>query len=175
MDVVEEDTRGWDQGVFVPLALAFPAANLPVIELSVLGTLDPEVRSTSDGLAPGDSFEAPSVDFLGHISARGFQNTGQAAGRWGGRLSLAEPECLHATCTLMLVGLFAWCLLWSHCEHRLLREAVIHVISSGPCHRRCPRVKALPALARIVLQEPWALGSCRRIRQVCAHSKRVLA
>jgi hypothetical protein len=88
MDVVEEDTRGWDQGVFVPLALAFPAATLPVIELSVLGTLDPEVRSTSDGLAPGDLFEPPSGDFLGLYAARGLQNTGQAAGRWGGRLSL---------------------------------------------------------------------------------------
>ncbi len=40
---LEEDTRGWDHGVFVPLALAFDAATLPVVELSVLSTLDPEV------------------------------------------------------------------------------------------------------------------------------------
>ena len=40
---MEEDTRGWDHGVFVPLALAFPTAELPLVEISVLGSLDPEV------------------------------------------------------------------------------------------------------------------------------------
>lgn len=31
--------------MFVPLKLAFPAAALPVVELSVLSSLDPEVRT----------------------------------------------------------------------------------------------------------------------------------
>ena len=30
--------------MFVPLKLAFPAAQLPVVELSVLSSLDPEVN-----------------------------------------------------------------------------------------------------------------------------------
>jgi aromatic ring-opening dioxygenase catalytic subunit (LigB family) len=34
--------RGWDHGVFVPMLLINPAANIPIIQLSVLKTQDPE-------------------------------------------------------------------------------------------------------------------------------------
>ncbi len=44
IDAAEDAARGWDHGVFVPLKLAFPAAQLPVVELSVLSSLDPEVK-----------------------------------------------------------------------------------------------------------------------------------
>ena len=45
IDAAEDAARGWDHGVFVPLKLAFPAAALPVVELSVLSSLDPEARA----------------------------------------------------------------------------------------------------------------------------------
>jgi hypothetical protein len=35
--------RGFDHGAFVPLKLAFPAADIPVIQLSLLSSLDPQV------------------------------------------------------------------------------------------------------------------------------------
>ena len=44
IDAAADAARGWDHGVFVPLKLAFPAAQLPVVELSVLSSLDPEVK-----------------------------------------------------------------------------------------------------------------------------------
>lgn len=34
-------TRGWDHGVFVPLKLAVPAADVPVVQVSVLASEDP--------------------------------------------------------------------------------------------------------------------------------------
>ncbi|OAA74161.1 Extradiol ring-cleavage dioxygenase, class III enzyme, subunit B [Cordyceps fumosorosea ARSEF 2679] len=33
--------RGWDHGVFVPLALALPAADIPIVQVSVLADEDP--------------------------------------------------------------------------------------------------------------------------------------
>jgi aromatic ring-opening dioxygenase catalytic subunit (LigB family) len=37
-------TRGFDHGVFVPLKVAFPAARIPVVALSLASSLDPEVH-----------------------------------------------------------------------------------------------------------------------------------
>ena len=39
-----DDQRGWDHGVFVPLKLLYPAADIPVVELSMLKSLDAQVR-----------------------------------------------------------------------------------------------------------------------------------
>ncbi|GJC83414.1 extradiol ring-cleavage dioxygenase [Colletotrichum liriopes] len=39
---VLDSRRGWDHGVFIPLLLINPAANVPVIQLSVLASEDPE-------------------------------------------------------------------------------------------------------------------------------------
>ncbi len=36
--------RGWDHGVFVPLKLALPEADIPVVQLSLRGDLDPEAH-----------------------------------------------------------------------------------------------------------------------------------
>ncbi|KAI8804436.1 Extradiol ring-cleavage dioxygenase, class III enzyme, subunit B [Cladochytrium replicatum] len=35
------DKRGWDHGLFVPLSLALPAQETPIIQLSLLASLDP--------------------------------------------------------------------------------------------------------------------------------------
>ncbi|OLN87400.1 4,5-DOPA dioxygenase extradiol 3 [Colletotrichum chlorophyti] len=39
---VMNSQRGWDHGVFIPLLLINPAANIPVVQLSVLTSEDPE-------------------------------------------------------------------------------------------------------------------------------------
>lgn len=36
--------RGWDHGVFVPLMLAFPDADVPIVQLSLVAGMDPEVH-----------------------------------------------------------------------------------------------------------------------------------
>ena len=40
-DVERETQRGWDHGVFIPMMVAFPEATLPILQLSMLETLDP--------------------------------------------------------------------------------------------------------------------------------------
>lgn len=37
------DTRGFDHGTFVPLKLAFPDAAIPVVQLSLLASMDAKV------------------------------------------------------------------------------------------------------------------------------------
>ncbi|KGQ12776.1 4,5-DOPA dioxygenase extradiol-like protein [Beauveria bassiana D1-5] len=37
-----DTTRGWDHGVFVPLTLAVPDADIPIVQVSVLQSEDPE-------------------------------------------------------------------------------------------------------------------------------------
>jgi aromatic ring-opening dioxygenase catalytic subunit (LigB family) len=46
-------TRGFDHGVFVPLKVAFPEANTPVVTLSLASSLDPELHlAIGRALAP---------------------------------------------------------------------------------------------------------------------------
>ena len=42
--VLEEKKRGFDHGVFIPLKLAFPAADVPVVQLSLVEGLDPKTH-----------------------------------------------------------------------------------------------------------------------------------
>ena len=37
----DDDARGYDHGVFVPMMLAFPAADVPIVQLSIRRDLDP--------------------------------------------------------------------------------------------------------------------------------------
>ncbi len=39
-----DDTRGFDHGLFVPLSLLFPAADIPCVQLSLLSSLDAEAH-----------------------------------------------------------------------------------------------------------------------------------
>ena len=39
-----ESTRGWDHGVFVPMMLINPEANIPIVEISVLKNEDAEAH-----------------------------------------------------------------------------------------------------------------------------------
>lgn len=45
--------RGWDHGVFIPLKLMFPEANIPIVELSLHANLDPHYHlQIGQALAP---------------------------------------------------------------------------------------------------------------------------
>ena len=49
----EDDQRGYDHGVFVPLLVATPQADIPVVQLSLRGDLDPEAHlAAGRALAP---------------------------------------------------------------------------------------------------------------------------
>lgn len=41
IDSAEDTTRGWDHGVFVPMKVVFPEADVPVVQLSLCNGLDP--------------------------------------------------------------------------------------------------------------------------------------
>lgn len=41
LDGVKLENRGWDHGVFVPLKMSIPSANIPIIQVSVLKSEDP--------------------------------------------------------------------------------------------------------------------------------------
>jgi aromatic ring-opening dioxygenase catalytic subunit (LigB family) len=53
LPTVEDPQRGYDHGVFVPLKVAFPAAQIPVVTLSLHQSLDPELHlAAGRALAP---------------------------------------------------------------------------------------------------------------------------
>ena len=44
IDCAVDEDRGFDHGVFIPLLLAFPQANIPTIQLSLCSTLSPQTH-----------------------------------------------------------------------------------------------------------------------------------
>lgn len=53
MPVQQNPSRGFDHGMFIPLMLMFPDANIPVVQLSLHNSLDPQVH-----LKAGQALEA---------------------------------------------------------------------------------------------------------------------
>ncbi len=53
IEVAEDSQRGFDHGVYVPLKLAFPEADIPTVAVSIRGDLDPEAHlAVGRALAP---------------------------------------------------------------------------------------------------------------------------
>ena len=53
LPAAEDAERGWDHGVFIPLKLVLPEADVPVVQLSLQSSLDPEVHlAAGRALAP---------------------------------------------------------------------------------------------------------------------------
>lgn len=53
LDAAREERRGWDHGVWIPLRLLYPAADVPVVEVSLPLPRDPEtVLRMGEALAP---------------------------------------------------------------------------------------------------------------------------
>jgi len=53
LDARLDETRGYDHGVFIPLKVAFPLADIPVIQLSLHNSLDPALHyEAGRALAP---------------------------------------------------------------------------------------------------------------------------
>lgn len=53
LDTAEDAKRGFDHGVFVPLKVAFPAADIPTVQLSLRADLDPQAHlEAGRALAP---------------------------------------------------------------------------------------------------------------------------
>ena len=59
LPVREDSRRGFDHGVFVPLILMYPEADIPVVQLSLVNSLDPQVH-----LAIGKALQALDVENL---------------------------------------------------------------------------------------------------------------
>lgn len=53
LPAAEDPQRGWDHGVFVPLKLVTPEADIPIVQLSLNASLDPEAHlAAGRALAP---------------------------------------------------------------------------------------------------------------------------
>lgn len=53
VDAGEDNTRDFDHGVFIPLKLAYPEADIPIVQLSLRGDLDPAAHlAAGKALAP---------------------------------------------------------------------------------------------------------------------------
>lgn len=78
-----DGARGYDHGTFVPLMLMYPAADIPVVQLSLVSSLDPEVQiALGKAIAPlreqgvlilgsGMSFHNMQAFFSGNTAVKG--------------------------------------------------------------------------------------------------------
>lgn len=91
----ETDTRGWDHGVFVPMMVAVPDADIPLVQLSLRADLDPAAHiAMGCALAP---LRDENVLIVGsgmsfhNMRARGSQVTPVAA-EWDAALTAAVTD-----------------------------------------------------------------------------------
>lgn len=98
----EDAQRGYDHGVFVPLMLVFPEADIPIVQLSLRSDLDPEAHyALGQALAP---LREEGVLILGSgmsfHNMRGYRNPrfgpiSDTFDAWLGAAVEAEPERRH--------------------------------------------------------------------------------
>ena len=95
-NVLENRERGFDHGVFIPLKLAFPAADVPVVQLSLVQGLDPKTHlAMGKALAP---LRREGVLIIG--SGMSFHNMREFFGAEEGSVDAAESfdKWLDETC-----------------------------------------------------------------------------
>jgi 4,5-DOPA dioxygenase extradiol len=83
--VSENSSRGFDHGVFVPLAVAFPRAEVPVLQVSLLRSLDPAAHwELGRALAPlrAEGVLVIGSGFLTHNLRDMDRAPGQPAAPW---------------------------------------------------------------------------------------------
>lgn len=86
--------RGYDHGTFVPMMLIRPEADIPILQMSLLASLDPEQH-----LALGKALAGVLDEDIALIgSGFSFHNLGALTGRMGGDLEQARglAEAFHA-------------------------------------------------------------------------------
>lgn len=89
-----ETQRGWDHGVFVPLKLMYPEADIPVIQCALVGSLDAEQH-----LRLGEALRAAVADDMLVIgSGFSFHNL-----RAFGQIQ-AQATCCPCTCATVWPG-----------------------------------------------------------------------
>ena len=99
IDSAEDERRGFDHGTFVPLKVAFPAAQLPTVQLSLKRGLDPaEHVALGEALAPlrsegvlivGSGMSYHNLRAFGRVAA---QPAAEAFDAWLQKAGQAEPQ-----------------------------------------------------------------------------------
>ncbi len=108
IDAAADAARGWDHGVFVPLKLAFPAAQLPVVELSVLSSLDPEVKLFVARVASNPAFALLCLSCCRSFVILTILDTGVTCQPYLSSAGLAQT--LTAPCTVKKLRFVIQCL-----------------------------------------------------------------
>ena len=96
-----DDQRGFDHGVFIPLKIMYPTADIPCVQLSLLRGLDPSAH-----LALGKALR-PLLEENILVVGSGFSFHNMSAFQWGGTASPdrgndAFQDWLIETCTASL-------------------------------------------------------------------------
>ena len=98
-----DDQRDFDHGVFVPMKLLYPEANIPIVQLSLMNSLDPEAHiRLGQALAP---LRSENVLIVG--SGLSFHNMGAFRASSGGGLdengNIAFEDWLIEACTSKMI------------------------------------------------------------------------
>src|SRR3546814_19836294 len=99
-----EEDRGWDHGVFIPMKVALPQADIPLVQLSLRHDLDPAAHIAADRpLAPlrdeGVLIVGSCLRFH-NLRVRGSQATAPST-LWAAPLTPATPDPATARTNLV--------------------------------------------------------------------------